>query len=167
MGWCLFSQNEKNINSNDRSLISLLVSVLVGAPLWAQNGGFAYTATGTCTCEGQGSIPGSVSAYTIDPGSGILAQIPDSPFPAGTNSHSVVADPTGHFLYVANHDSNDVSAYTIDAQSGALTQIAGSPFAAGTGPHAVTVDRSGRFVYVANHLSNDVSAYTLDPRPVL
>ena len=114
-------------------ILFLFLSIaLVGisGSLWAQNEGnpeFAYTATGSCSCEGQGSIPGSVSAYTIDGTTGVLTQIPGSPFPAGQNSHSVVADPTGQFLYVANHDSNDVSAYIIDGTSGALTPIAGSP----------------------------------------
>ena len=149
-------------------ILFLFLSIaLVGisGSLWAQNEGnpeFAYTATGSCSCEGQGSIPGSVSAYTIDGATGVLTQISGSPFPAGQNSHSVVADRTGQFLYVANHDSNNVSAYTIDPSSGALTPITGSPFSAGAGPHAVTVDPTGQFSYVANHLSNDVSAYTID-----
>jgi 6-phosphogluconolactonase (cycloisomerase 2 family) len=135
----------------------------LSVPLWAQNGDFVYTATGTCSCETppQASIPGSVSAYTSGT-TGALTQIPGSPFPAGQNSHSVVVDPTDQFAYVANHDSNDVSAYTINASNGALTPIRGSPFGAGTGPHAITVDPTGKFVYVANEESNDVSAYTIN-----
>lgn len=147
-------------------VVVLLVSVLAGssAPLWAQNGGFAYTANGACSCEQppQPPVQGTISAYTIDPASGILTEIAGSPFSAGVNSHSLAVDPTGQFLYVANHESNDVSAYTIDGTSGVLTPISGSPFAAGSGPHSVTVDPSGQFVYVANDLSSNVSAYAID-----
>ena len=105
-----------------------------------------------------------MSAYAIDAETGVLTQISGSPFLAGLNSHSVVADPTGRFLYVANHDSNDVSAYAIDPATGTLTPIAGSPFAAGSGPHGIAVDPTGHFVYVANHLSDNVSAYAINNR---
>src|SRR6516165_923211 len=104
------------------ALVVALTGILV--PLCAQNQGnieFAYTATGSCSCEGQASIPGSVSAYTIDPTRGVLTEIAGSPFPAGTNSHSVAVNPSGRFLYVANHDSNDVSGFAVDSGSGALT----------------------------------------------
>jgi lactonase family protein with 7-bladed beta-propeller len=133
----------------------------------AQISGFAYTANGFCTCEsGMGTQggSGSVSAFTLDAQNGTLTQVAGSPFPAGLAPHAVTVDPTGHFVYVANHDSNNVSAYTINPQNGALTPIPGSPFAAGTGPHGVTFDPTGQFVYVANHLSNNVSAYIINPR---
>ncbi len=48
-------------------------------------------------------------------------------------------DPSGHFLYAVNFNSNDVSAYTVSA-TGALTPVAGSPFAVGTQPHAIAID---------------------------
>lgn len=144
----------------------LLTVALAGisGPLWAQTSGFAYTANGSCSCEGQPPVQGSVSAYAIDATSGVLTQIAGSPFPAGLSSDSVIVDPTGQFVYVANHDSNDVSAYSIDPTSGTLTPIPGAPFPAGAGPHGVTVDPTGQFVYVANELSNNVAAYTIDPR---
>jgi 6-phosphogluconolactonase len=112
-------------------------------------------------------LSNNISAYTITwMGSvqGALTQISGSPFAAGAGPHGVRVDPTGQFVYVANHDSNNVSAYSITLVGrgrGTLTAVAGSPFPADTGPHGVTVDPSGKFVYVANHLSNDISAYSI------
>jgi len=48
-------------------------------------------------------------------------------------------DPTGKFVYVTNHFTNNVNGYTIDPTTGALTAITGSPFAAGTFPTSVAV----------------------------
>ena len=125
-------------------ILFLFLSIaLVGisGSLWAQNEGnpeFAYTATGSCSCEGQGSIPGSVSAYTIDGTTGVLTQIPGSPFPAGLGPLSVAVDPTSKFAYVVNIDSNDISAYSIGS-NGALKLLPGSPFAARVKPASVAI----------------------------
>ena len=45
---------------------------------------------------------GSISAFTIDSGSGALTPVAGSPFAAGINSRSVVVDPTGQFAYVSS-----------------------------------------------------------------
>ena len=60
----------------------------------------------------------NVSAYTINPGSGALTAVSGSPFAAGNAPNSVIVDPTGNFVYVANGGSNDVSGYTVDASRG-------------------------------------------------
>ena len=91
---------------------------------------------------------GGVSAYTINPTTGVLTEMASSPFAAGTLPFSVNVDPSGYFVYVANLGSNDVSVYSIDA-GGALTQVAcgpagppcdaaGNNFLAGAGPFSVT-----------------------------
>ncbi|HKC44301.1 MAG TPA: beta-propeller fold lactonase family protein [Burkholderiales bacterium] len=113
-----------------------------------------------------------VSAYAIDPTTGVLTPVPNSPFstgPSGVHPFGVTVHPSGKFLYVTNNGSGNVSAYTIDATTGALTAIDAIPgtvaidnFAAGTGPQSVTVDPSGKFAYVANNASNNISAYAID-----
>jgi DNA-binding beta-propeller fold protein YncE len=103
----------------------------------------------------------NVSAYGIDPGSGVLTQLGSSPF-AGTDPFAIAADPSGSFAYVGNEANNNVSAYKIDP-NGVLTAVSGSPYNAGTNPDSITVDPSGRFVYAGNVNSNNVSAYTITP----
>ncbi len=74
-------------------------------------------------------------------------------------------DPSDHFVYVANDNSNNVSAYAIDSDTGALTPVTGSPFAAGQGSASVAIDPPGKFVYVGNEDDSpggDISGYKID-----
>jgi DNA-binding beta-propeller fold protein YncE len=71
---------------------------------------------------------------------------------------SLVIDPTGHYVYAANHGGNTVSEYQIGT-GGALVAI--GTIAAGSGPWYITVDPSGRYVYAANFNDNTVTEYSL------
>ncbi len=118
------------------------------------SGKFAYVATPSFT---PGTV-GSVSMYTINATTGALASI--GTIAAGTNPGSMVVDPAGKFVYVANPGSNDVSMYTINATTGALTSI--GTIATGTGPVSIGVDPASKFAYVVNFNSGDVSMYTIN-----
>jgi 6-phosphogluconolactonase len=105
----------------------------------------------------------SVSAYAIDPITGLLTALPGSPFAAaGGYANELAIDPSGRFLYTANTTTNNVSALAIDATTGSLTPMPGSPFAAGEAPIAIAVDPAGRFVFVANLHSSNVSVFKID-----
>jgi DNA-binding beta-propeller fold protein YncE len=90
----------------------------------------------------------------------------------GVSPQSIVVDPTGRFVYVANEGCpgdfstsvGNVSIYAIDATTGTLTAI-GLPVPADFGARSVTVDPSGKFTYVANngdgHIGS-VSMYTIN-----
>jgi YVTN family beta-propeller protein len=102
----------------------------------------------------------NISAYSIDPQTGALAEIPGSPFPAGSAPFSITVDPLGEFVYVANQSSQNVTPYTINQTTGALT--AGTSVLTDVRPQSITVDPSGQYVYVANNGSNSVSGYVID-----
>jgi 6-phosphogluconolactonase (cycloisomerase 2 family) len=108
-------------------------------------------------------LSNNVSGYSIDPASGALTPIVNSPFASGTHPVSVTVDANGRFAYVANFGSNDVSVYSIDAITGALTPITSSPFPAGTSPQSAAVNPSGKLLYVGNSNSGNISGYTIDP----
>ncbi|HTP57999.1 MAG TPA: beta-propeller fold lactonase family protein [Spirochaetia bacterium] len=77
------------------------------------------------------------------------------------NHQSMVVDPTGSDLYVAeNSSSGTVLAYKI-APAG-LSAVTGSPFAAGIYPCSITVDPSGHFLYVVNSGDSMLSCYSID-----
>jgi 6-phosphogluconolactonase len=79
----------------------------------------------------------NLSAYSIDPFTGVLTPVPGSPFTAGVGPNDIEVDFSGKFVYVANAESGllgDVSVFSIDATNGSLTQVSGSPFAAGYVP---------------------------------
>ncbi len=107
----------------------------------------------------------SVSAYSANADTGVLTQLPGSPYAAGQYPASVTATADGECIYVTNQGDGTVSAYAVDQESGALTEIAGSPFESGNWPTALASDTGGAFLYVANSLVGNlknVRGYTID-----
>jgi 6-phosphogluconolactonase len=100
----------------------------------------------------------SVSAFQLDPTSGMLFSI--GQFPAGSAPEFMATDAMGHFLFVGNTGSNNVSGFQINATTGALTAVTGSPFAAGAQPEGMAL--SGSFLFVANNADNSISAFNID-----
>ncbi|MBS0150602.1 MAG: beta-propeller fold lactonase family protein, partial [Nitrospira sp.] len=152
-----------------RSLAWLFLAVLLFLPGCPAGGGgdigSGETAPSSVAVSPNGSFlyvsnrgSNTVSAYTIG-GSGTLAPIAGSPFPAGTSPSAIAISPNGSFLYVCNRDSNNLSAYTIGG-TGAIIAITGSPFASEAAPSGVAVSPNGDFLYVSNQGANTVSGYT-------
>jgi 6-phosphogluconolactonase (cycloisomerase 2 family) len=102
----------------------------------------------------------NVSAFSINPLTGVLSNITGSPFSAGNAPISITVDPQGKFVYVANRSTQNVTPYTINQTTGALT--AGTNVATELNPQAIAIDPSGQYVYVANGDSNNVSGYSVN-----
>ncbi len=112
-----------------------------------------------------------MSAYAIG-ANGALTEVAGSPYPTGRGALSVVADPSGKFVYVATGrtTTNDIAAFSVDQASGVLTPLAATPLiAARSNPRSLAiaagskaVEFRSQFVYTANALSNDLSAYAVD-----
>lgn len=111
----------------------------------------------------------NISAYTVDPATGVLTQLSGAPFAAGNTPQALAADPAGAYLYVANTAGNNVSGYRVNAD-GSLATVGGAScgsgfpsncIAAGTAPAAIGISPNDEYLYVSNHGSNNVSAYTL------
>ena len=81
---------------------------------------------------------GNVSAFAVDPVTGVLTAIAGSPFGAGMAPQAVVVDPSGEFAFVPALGSNNVSVYFINQLTGALSPVTGSPFPTGTAPQSAT-----------------------------
>jgi len=126
----------------------------VSASIWSATGPseFVYVLNGGSN---------SVSAFSVDATSGVLAPVAGSPFATGNGPTSLAIDPTGRFVYVTNGGSGSVSGYAVDGTTGALTPLAGSPYPCGTGPRSLTFDNAGNFVYVANGGSGDISGFAI------
>jgi len=126
---------------------------------------YAYVASAS---NGVLDGPGNISGFAVNKVTGALTAVPGSPFTAGKLTFSVAVDPTGHYLYATNFDSNDISAYAITSATGALEAVAGSPFADGgpgrelPGPTGLAVHSSGRFAYVAHYYAYDISVLAID-----
>ena len=72
-------------------------------------------------------------------------------------------DPSGHFLFVLNHASEDISAFAIDWKTGSLYSVGASPFAAGTRPWSIEVDSDGAALSVEHFRSPEISRFRIDP----
>jgi 6-phosphogluconolactonase len=100
------------------------------------------------------SVSEDVSAFTINPSTGVLTPVAGSPFATGSHSFSnnlgiaVSPTPDGRFLMAASPGSFNITVFSIGS-SGALTPIAGSPFPTLSIPDGIKVSPDGRFLAVA------------------
>jgi 6-phosphogluconolactonase len=104
-------------------------------------GRFLYVGNQSCAPP---AVPCGLSAFSIDPVTGVLTPVVGSPFPAGSQAAAVVIDPSGRFLYVTTTQPITFE-FAIDATTGALTQI-GTTAITGT-TTTMTIEPSGRFAY--------------------
>jgi 6-phosphogluconolactonase len=122
------------------------------------NGKFAYVVNQTYPY-----YQGNISAYAINPASGVLTPMGGSPvFDSTGEPYGVAVDPTGKFLYTPGVFTDVVAGYTINPTSGALAQMPGY-FWTWAEPEGIAIDPTGKFVYAPNTASDDVSAYTINP----
>jgi 6-phosphogluconolactonase len=116
-------------------------------------GKYAYVAN-----KGDGTIPGTVSEYSITNG----ALNPEmATINAGLSPYSITVDPSGQYVYVANYGDGTVSEYTIGTGGVLTPNTTAATVAAGTNPVSITVEPLGPYVYVANYGSNTVSQYKI------
>ncbi len=96
----------------------------------------------------------NVSAFSIDPVTGVLTPVPGSPFATGGVADgigtSLTATPDNKFLIAANGASMTITVFSV-AANGALSQVAGSPFASGAsgGLASAKVTSDGKFLAVS------------------
>ena len=125
----------------------------IGTPVFKQ---YAYVANAESH---------SVSAFAVDPETGVLTAVEGSPFSVGsTYPWSLAVHPSRQYLYVLNYAGRNISVFGIDAASGALTATAGSPFPTGGAyPVWIAVEPSGRFLYMADSALDGIRGFDIDP----
>ena len=87
------------------------------------SGRFLFVANNANTANGN-----SVSAFSINPDTGVLTPVPGSPFAASPFPLFVATDASGQYAYVGLDNSPGIAAFVINQSTGALTPMAGSPF---------------------------------------
>jgi 6-phosphogluconolactonase len=124
----------------------------------------------------------SISAFTIDPSTGVLTAVSGSPFTAGAGTVSLAVDFTGKFLYTADSagdggfppSGNSISEFSIDGTTGALTLTSQTAcFTLGIAPFAlaeiVVTDPAAGFLFATNTSANDsdVCSYSINSMGVV
>jgi len=110
----------------------------------------------------------TVSAFSIDPGTGTLTPVSGSPFPTGAfndsaagSGISLAATPDGQYLFAGSTGlGGQITIYNIDA-SGALTMTKKSPFAAGGAMSGMKVSPDGNYLLVAIPSAGAISVFAI------
>lgn len=114
-----------------------------GNEIGAGHGGYAYIVTAMTPSSG------AVTPYAIH-GDGSLSPLASGPVSTGVNPTSIVADPTGHYVYVVNQGDETISQFSISA-GGALTAL--SPAVVSipvVSAASASIDSTGRYLYVVS-----------------
>lgn len=107
-----------------------------------------------------------VSAFSIDPGTGVLTAVSGSPF--STNAFddtnysgiSLAATPDGQFLYAGSTGfGGQITIFSIDL-AGALTMV-GIPVAAGGAVYGMKVSPDGKFLVAALSQSSQIAVFAI------
>ena len=136
------------------------------------NGGFLYVANSS-TVSGF-AICNQIVTSCNDPTApdGVLTALTGSPFSSGLGPVSIVAAPSGTFLFVVDRLSNQVSQYKIATGTGVLTANTQATISTGANPvwaalrvgttTDATTGGTTNFLYVAELGASSISIYTFD-----
>jgi 6-phosphogluconolactonase len=159
----LFESNNNQISiyqvDSSTGVVSATPAPATGPSL---GGGLALTSTNFLYAADSGN--NAVDAFSVNPSTGALTAVSGSPYTvaSGQGAQGMSVDPSGKFLFVPQHNTDQVAAFTINS-SGQLTAAPGSPFSTGSFPVQSTVDPSGKYVYVCDSMDalGGISAYTI------
>lgn len=104
----------------------------------------------------------TISAFAVNPNSGMLTPVSGSPFPTPTGDTSIAVNRDFKFLYAADFGLNQISAFSVNSD-GSLSPLLGTPFPAGNGPVSVVTHPTADFLYVSNQGSGEVMVFIIDP----
>ncbi len=125
--------------------------------------GLVLDSTGSYLYVANGNGSNSISEFSIGSG-GILSQLPGFPLgePTGATSPvSLLIDPSGKYLYVANQGSNNLGAYSV-VTGGGLTVLQNSPFGTIKGPTSLAADPNGKYLMVGSQSGGSIEVFLLD-----
>jgi 6-phosphogluconolactonase len=129
------------------------LSLVAASPFAAGNvpGSIAVDPNGKFVYVVNDSTTAGISAYGIDPSTGVLQPLNGSPFSV-LGAGLVAMDPLGRFFYIASFTgvAGSLPAYSVDPVTGVVSAIKGSPFAQGIRPVDAVVDPSGATLFVLN-----------------
>jgi 6-phosphogluconolactonase len=77
-------------------------------PNWSSNSGFPAN---------------TVSVFSIDPVTGVLVDVPGSPFATGAGPSFIAFEPFGKFAYVANELAGTLAGFSVDSATGAIKPL--------------------------------------------
>lgn len=138
------------------------------------DGGFLYVANSGSSDVSAFAVCNQVVTSCSVPTSpdGTLTAVAGSPFSAGLGPTSIIAAPSGKFLFVVDRQSNQISEYKLATGTGVLTPNTQASISTGGTPAGVTL-REGTtiisttqgttdYLYVTNLGASTMTAYSFD-----
>jgi DNA-binding beta-propeller fold protein YncE len=138
------------------------------------DGGFLYIANSGSSNVSAFAVCNQVVTSCSNPTSpdGTLTPLSGSPFSAGLGPTSIVAAPSGKFLFVVDRQSNQISEYKLATGTGVLTANTQASISTGGTPAGVTL-RTGTtivsttqgttdYLYVANLGASTMTVFSFD-----
>ncbi|MBL8019006.1 MAG: beta-propeller fold lactonase family protein [Leptospirales bacterium] len=99
----------------------------------------------------------SLSAFSIDPASGMLSQVSGSPFAIGPASGGSACQPvvdlSGRYVYNANAPGGSIYGFSIDVASRTISSIPGMPVTGLNQTLPVAIDSRSRYVFASENNS--------------
>ena len=137
-------------------LVCAALALLAGRPAPAQ---FLYV--------NNNAAANSISAYTVNLGTGALTAVAGSPFATG-GAGGFTADIDSiatcqDLVFASNGNGNSVSVFRLSGVTGALTPLLGSPFPTGACPTGVACTADGTLLFVGDFCANTISIFDVDP----
>ncbi len=131
----------------------MAVACWLASAAYAEVPRFAYVAN---------SFDSTLSLFIVDSHSAQLR--PNGHVPTGKFPSSVLAHPSGKYLYVAQQTGMKIVGFSVDPVSGRLTPLPDSPFEPKvTSPFWLATDAVGKFLYFAGRNSNNIGAMAINP----
>lgn len=111
------------------------------------------------------AVAAKIYAFSIAHGSnGALTPVTGQPFSISDtfqNTHHLVADPLGRFLFVTNFEGNAIDVFLINSTTGALTTATTSPFIISEPSHMAVIP-TGNFLYVTDSQTGVINILSVD-----
>jgi 6-phosphogluconolactonase (cycloisomerase 2 family) len=110
----------------------------------------------------------SLSAFSVNTGSGMLTAVPGSPFTTGSRPTGVAVAPGAGLVFVGNQNDSTVSVFSINSMTSSLAPVTGSPVKGIANPFGLAVNPAGTVLFVADFQdsstggANAVSAFLIN-----
>ncbi|MFI5183196.1 MAG: lactonase family protein [Vicinamibacteria bacterium] len=105
---------------------------------------------------------GGIEVYAIDPLTGLLSDVPGSPFDEGRLASSPTLVAGGRFLWVARGDVHGLDLFGVDGTTGALTANPDASVSTSGAPYASVLRPDGQFLYFATVGPASVLTYAVN-----
>lgn len=106
------------------------------------------------------SEEGKIAAYRLDPNTGGLTHVADTP--VGERVGPLAVDPTQHYLYAGIRSVSELITLRLDPATGELSPH-GSPVSLDADPNFLATDGRGRYLFSAYYGGGLVAVHPIDP----